>query len=81
MRSAPAVADGNTLAERLAASRLPTPLQRRNIRIAAGASLRDVARELDVTPMTVARWEAGSEPRLAHAIAYRRLLDQLREVA
>jgi DNA-binding XRE family transcriptional regulator len=81
MRSAPAVADGNTLAGRLAASRLPTPLQRRNIRIAAGASLRDVARELDVTPMTVARWETGSEPRLAHAIAYRRLLDQLREVA
>jgi predicted transcriptional regulator len=80
MRSASAVADG-TLAERLAASRLPTPLQRRNIRLAAGASLRDVAHELGVAPMTVARWETGSEPRLSHAIAYKRLLDQLRKIA
>jgi predicted transcriptional regulator len=81
MRSASAVADGGTLAERLAASRLPTPAVRRSIRTAAGASLRDIASELGVTPMTVARWETGSEPRLSHAIAYRRLLDQLREIA
>jgi DNA-binding transcriptional regulator YiaG len=80
MRSATAVADG-TLAGRLAASRLPTPPIRRSIRTASGASLRAVARELGVTPMTVARWETGSEPRLEHAIAYRRLLDQLREIA
>jgi DNA-binding transcriptional regulator YiaG len=60
---------------------LPLLRFRRRIRTAARASLRDVARELGVTPMTVARWETGSEPRLSHAIAYRRLLDQLREIA
>jgi DNA-binding XRE family transcriptional regulator len=36
--------------------------------------------ELGVTSMTILRWESGkAEPRLENAIAYRRLLDQLRE--
>lgn len=50
--------------------------------MAAGATLRDVGEELGVSAMTVMRWEQGkSVPRLEHAIAYRELLDQLREVA
>jgi transcriptional regulator with XRE-family HTH domain len=57
-------------------------MARRSIRKAARASLRDVADELGVSPMTVLRWEQGkSEPRTRHAIAYRELLDQLRELA
>jgi DNA-binding XRE family transcriptional regulator len=55
---------------------------RREIRCSASASLRDLADELGVSPMTVLRWEQGkTKPRLAHAIAYRRLLDQLAEAA
>lgn len=41
-------------------------------------SLRAMAAELGVTPMTVQRWESGAAmPRLEHAVAYRRLLDEL----
>lgn len=69
-----------SLIDRLNAARLPEPDKRRSIRKASGASLRDVATELGVSPMTVLRWEQGQgEPRTEHAIAYRRLLDQLEE--
>jgi DNA-binding XRE family transcriptional regulator len=81
MRSTSAVMDG-CLAERLAAGRLPLSATRRTIRIDSGATLRDVATELHVSPMTVLRWEQGkTEPRLDHAIAYRALLDQLLQVS
>ncbi len=67
------------LVDDLQAAKLPAPAQRRGIRIGAGATLRDIAEELRVTPMTILRWERGdADPRRAHAIAYRRLLDMLR---
>jgi DNA-binding transcriptional regulator YiaG len=63
----------------LRASRLPPSGRRRRIRQEAGASLRDIARALGVSPMTVLRWEEGVQPKRAHAIAYRQLLDALEE--
>lgn len=70
-----------TLTEKLRAAQLPPPWERRAIRIGAGASQRELAHELDVTPLTISRWERGdSEPRRDKAIAYRRLLDELRAV-
>lgn len=81
MTSTTAAVDGG-LPERVRMAKLPPPTMRRAVRLRARASLRDVASELAVSPMTVLRWEQGlSEPRLAHAIAYRRLLDALSEAA
>jgi DNA-binding XRE family transcriptional regulator len=70
------------LAESLKAAQLPSPETRRAIRVAAGATLRDIADELGVTPQAVYFWEVGrSTPRREQAAAYRRLLDELRTVA
>jgi DNA-binding transcriptional regulator YiaG len=75
------VVDESALIDRLRAKReLPPPGERRRIRIAAGASLRDVARELDVSHTAVRRWETKSVPRESR-IAYIRLLEQLRQLA
>jgi DNA-binding transcriptional regulator YiaG len=42
--------------------------------------LRDFAEVIGVNAMTVQRWETGEvQPRLDHAVAYRHLLDQIRE--
>ena len=61
---------------------LPPARVRRSIREAAGASQRNVAAELGVSPMTISRWEDGSRtPRGEHAERYGRLLTQLRELA
>jgi len=60
---------------------LPAPRERAKIRRHAGASLRDVAAPLDVSPFTVLRWERGDvEPKRRNAIRYRVLLDKLRDV-
>lgn len=70
------------LIDRLRAARLPNPEERRRIRDEAGASLVEVGDELRVSALTVSRWERGLvEPSRDHAIAYRRLLEQLRELA
>jgi transcriptional regulator with XRE-family HTH domain len=69
------------LAERVAAARLPAGPIRRSIRVAAGVTLREMADELGVTPMTVLRWEQGIEPHRDRAIRYRELLDALRELS
>lgn len=55
------VIDTVTLALRRtqAQRQLPAPAQRRLIRHAAGVSLEAIARELNVTPTTVWRWEHG----------------------
>ncbi len=66
------------LIESLQAAQLPSPVKRRAIRRAAVATLADIAAAVDVTPMTVLRWERGQAiPRRDRAIAYRRLLDEL----
>lgn len=80
MPSSAAATDAG-LVERVRQSRLPRPQARRRIRLAARVTLRDIAQELQVSPMTVLRWEQGtSEPRLHHATRYRELLDALEQV-
>jgi transcriptional regulator with XRE-family HTH domain len=69
------------LLERLRARRaLPLAADRRQIRIDAGASLRDVAREIGVSATSVIRWERGASPG-THTAAYARLLEELKRVA
>ena len=76
-------ADGAARAEELAgrvrAGQLPPPAERVRIRQAAHVTLEHFAQVLDVTQMTVSRWERGeTEPSLDQRAAYARLL---REVA
>jgi transcriptional regulator with XRE-family HTH domain len=69
------------LLERLRAKRaLPPAAERKRIRLEAGASLRDVARELDTSATSVIRWEQGASPG-AKTAAYARLLEELQRVA
>jgi DNA-binding transcriptional regulator YiaG len=69
------------LLERLRAKReLPHPGERRRIREAAGASLRDVARELGVSHSAVRRWETTRAVPRDSRIEYVRLLDELRRL-
>jgi DNA-binding transcriptional regulator YiaG len=58
---------------------LPPAAERKKIRIAAGASLRDVARALDTSPASVFRWEQGASPGERTA-AYAQLLEWLRRL-
>ena len=68
------------LLERVRSHRtLPVASERRQIREAAGVSLRDVATALGVSHTAVASWEAGSTPR-EQRTAYARLLDELRKL-
>jgi transcriptional regulator with XRE-family HTH domain len=72
--------DRSELLERLRARRaLPTAEERRQIRLNAGASLRDIAREVGTSATSVIRWERGASPR-QHTAAYARLLDELRRI-
>jgi len=76
-----AVVDSLSLVERLRLAQLPPPGERRAIREGAGATLREIAAEVGVSTAAVQRWESGDRGmRREHAIAYRRVLDQLREV-
>lgn len=71
-----------SLVERVRDAQLPPVEERRRIRLATGATLREFAGELGVSPMTVLRWEQGKvEPRLKHRVAYSQLLRALAEVA
>lgn len=63
------------LPQRVSAAKLPPPEERARIRRQSGASLRDFAAELGVSPVTIGRWESGQfRPRLDQAVAYARLL-------
>ena len=54
----------------------------REVRERAGLSQADVARALGVHEMTLGGWERGQKvPRSTTALAYARLLDELREVS
>jgi DNA-binding transcriptional regulator YiaG len=72
------VTPGTKLVERVKATQLPPPRERRAIRVKARATLQDVGDELGVTANSVSRWERGDEPRPRLAIRYRQLLDALR---
>ncbi len=53
----------------------------RRLRLAAGLSLAEMGALVGVDASTVARWEKGlTYPRLAHALAYGSVLEQLSEV-
>ncbi|RMI39741.1 helix-turn-helix domain-containing protein [Streptomyces triticirhizae] len=56
---------------------LPAPAERVRLREAAHYSRAELAAALQVTPGTVAGWEAGREPQGATRAAYARLLDGL----
>jgi transcriptional regulator with XRE-family HTH domain len=65
-----------------AARRLPPPAVARAIRDAAGVSQQQLADELGVNRVTVARWELGTRtPRGELRLRYTTLLEQLRKVA
>ena len=71
-----------TLVERLRAKRgLPPAAERKRIREAAGASLRDVANELGTSAPAIVRWERGATPPKDKVEPYAKLLEQLRAVA
>ena len=75
-------AGASPLAEMLRAGQLPPPAERRRIRLESGASLRLMGDELGVSQTAVHNWEKGIDnPSPANAARYRRLLDQLAEVA
>lgn len=64
------------------ARRLPPPAVARAIRDAAGVSQQQVADELGVNRVSVARWELGERvPRGELRLRYIDLLDELREAA
>jgi hypothetical protein len=72
--------------DELEAIQLPPPQRRRRIRLDANASLRDSAALMarlgrPVAPETVRQWERGVQPRRAHAVAYRHLLDAMAKAA
>lgn len=72
--------DNMPLVEFLRATRLPDRPRRRAIRIAVGASIRDVAKACNVSHFAVYAWEKPDgtiEPRPAHALVYKRVLDDL----
>lgn len=57
---------------------LPEPSECRRIRMAAGVSIRDVAREIGVSPMSVQRWETGfCRPGIAAAARYSQLIQEM----
>jgi transcriptional regulator with XRE-family HTH domain len=64
-----------------AANRLPPPALGREIRIAARATQQQLADELGVHVVTIARWESGArEPRGEMRARYAALLEALGEV-
>jgi len=78
-RSSPAPVSIKDLLDRAKRSRLPSPAQRRQIRVDAGVTVREMAALTGVSPMAISRWERGSTPAIGHALRYREILDALRE--
>jgi HTH-type transcriptional regulator/antitoxin MqsA len=63
-----------------AAQRLPAPAVAKAIRLAAGVTQQQIAVELQIDRVTVARWELGERtPRGELRLRYIALLDELRE--
>jgi len=58
---------------------LPSPDECRRIRVSAGVSLREMARQLRVSDTAVLQWETGrTKPNAPHLRAYVSLLAELR---
>lgn len=76
----PAVPDSVAeLVAQVVGSQLPAPAERIRIRERAKVSLRAMARACGVTVATVIKWEAGAQPRAAHAAVYGAALKALVE--
>jgi transcriptional regulator with XRE-family HTH domain len=57
---------------------IENPAACRAIRIAARATLAEIAVEIPATPSAVSRWERGErKPRTAHAVRYAEILEEL----
>lgn len=57
---------------------LPSPEERRNIRLEAGISQQELAAALGASRVTLSRWESGTRrPRGEMAIRYARALERL----
>jgi transcriptional regulator with XRE-family HTH domain len=71
------------LAERVRARRsLPSPDERRALRLGAGASLRDVGDVCGVSGQAAYQWERGVfQPRGQHLTLYAACLDLFREAS
>jgi transcriptional regulator with XRE-family HTH domain len=70
------------LAEEVSASRLPRPVTRRDIRLAAGVSQARLADELGINRVSLARYECGMrEPQGELRKAYAALLRELAGLA
>jgi DNA-binding transcriptional regulator YiaG len=71
------------LIDRLRAEQsLPAPAERKSVREGAGVSKRAIALELDVSPMTIGRWESGDRhPRGDMAVRYGELLTELSKLS
>ncbi len=64
--------------ETRALRQLPSPEERRNIRLEAGISQQELAAALGASRVTLSRWETGTRrPRGEMAIRYARALERL----
>lgn len=70
-------ADLTEVVERIRRTRLPDTPRRRAIRESAGVSIREMAALCGVSPMSVCRWERGTNPVPDKAARYREVLDAL----
>jgi len=71
----------SALDEAFARKALPSPPERKGLRVAAGLSARSVGRQLGVSGQAVLLWEAGDRaPRGGNLVAYVELLRQLAEL-
>jgi transcriptional regulator with XRE-family HTH domain len=68
------------LAQKVRAKReLPPPAERRAIRISAGVSQEDIAKELGLSRAAISRWETDKRcPQDEHLLAYVKILRTLR---
>lgn len=68
------------LAQKVRAKReLPPPEERRAIRIAAGVSQEDIAKELGLSRAAISRWETDKRtPQDEHLLGYVKILRTLR---
>lgn len=66
------------IADLAAARFLATSGEGRRIRLAARITVRELARQIGVSKLTVRRWESGAMvPRADHAVAYLAALRQI----
>lgn len=72
------------LVDEIRSRQLPPRPRRKEIRLAVGATIREVAQACEVSYFSVAAWEDPDgtvEPRPKHRIAYRKVLDDLEALA